>query len=296
MTTSSNYNNYYNNNEMFLSLKEMNTLNDINNTLTITNITKTYDNNNSNNISIESENNNSLYKNNSKYDDIDVNEGNSLSEYKFKIILLGDCGVGKTAIFQRFINNNFIPDYKCTIGCEYKTRSIKLSINAIVELCLWDTAGTEKFQSVTRSYYRDANGIVLIFDLTDKKSFNRLKRWVIEIKEYCLKDAEIILVGNKSDCNNRIIDKEEAKLFAKNYNYKYIETSALNGTNVLLLFETISNKLVEKERINENKDKGKKNKFINYNRANSLNADKYIQKRIRMNDNLPKKDKKSLCC
>jgi GTPase SAR1 family protein len=167
---------------------------------------------------------------------------------------------------------------------------------------LWDTAGTEKFQSVTRSYYKNSNGIVLIFDLTSRKSFNQLKKWVNEINDYCPKESEIILVGNKSDCNYRTIEKEEAQLFAKKNNYDYIETSALNGTNVLLLFETLSKKLVEKENNNESLDNTKTSLFNNrkslnnYYRSNSLSADKYIQRRNNKNKNITKKKDKSSCC
>ena len=290
------YNNF-NNNEILFSMNEMNTILE-NNNLTITNITKAYDNNNdTNNISLDSENKeeNSI----SKYDIENTNE--NLNKYEYKIILLGDVNVGKTAIFQRFLTDKFSNDYHCTINCEYKAHSLKLNNNTFVNLKLWDTAGTEKYRSVTRSYYKNTNGIVLIFDLTVRKSFNQLKKWVNEIKEYCPKESEIILVGNKSDCFNRTVAKEEAKLFAKKNDYDYIETSALNGTNVLLLFETLSKKLVEKEKNNEsfeNKSSLFKNRksLKNYNRTNSLNADKYIKMRTSIKNNSIKKEKKNSCC
>ena len=293
------YNNF-NNNEIVFSMNEMNTLiENSNNNLTITNVTKAYDNNNeTNNISFESE----KKEEKSKYDIFDTTNDNFISnKYKYKIILLGDVGVGKTAIFQRFLTDKFSSDYHCTISCEYKVHSLKLNNNVEVELNLWDTAGTEKFQSVTRSYYKQTDGIVLIFDLTVRKSFNQLKKWVNEIKDYCPKESEIILVGNKSDCLNRTVEKEEAKLFAKKYDYDYIETSALNGTNVLLLFETLSKKLVEKEKNNEsfeNKSSLFKNRksLKNYNRTNSLNADKYIKMRTSIKNNSIKKEKKNSCC
>jgi len=301
MTYYLNDNNNNNNTEILFSMNEMNTIMDINNNVTITNITKAYDNNETDNISTYSENDKEKEENSKSKYDIDLNNEN-LNVYKFKIILLGDVGVGKTAIFQRFITNKFSIDYHCTINCEYKVHSIKLNNNALVKLNLWDTAGTEKFQSVTRSYYKNSNGIVLIFDLTSRKSFNQLKKWVNEINDYCPKESEIILVGNKSDCNNRTIEKEEAQLFAKKNNYDYIETSALNGTNVLLLFETLSKKLVEKENNNESLDNTKTSLFNNrkslnnYYRSNSLNADKFIQRRNNKNKNITKKKDKSSCC
>ena len=302
MTNYFNDNNINNNTDFLFSMNEMNTLIDTNNNITITNITKAYDNNESNNISIDYEKDKEKEENSKSKYDIDLNNEN-LNIYKFKIILLGDVGVGKTAIFQRFITNKFSIDYHCTISCEYKVHSIKLNNNALVKLNLWDTAGTEKFQSVTRSYYKNSNGIVLIFDLTSRKSFNQLKKWVNEINDYCPKESEIILVGNKSDCNDRTIEKEEAQLFAKKNNYDYIETSALNGTNVLLLFETLSKKLVEKEKNNESFENTKtilfnnRKNLNNYYRSNSLNANKYIQMRNNKNKNISKKkDKTSSCC
>ena len=102
-------------------------------------------------------------------------------EYIFKIILIGSSSVGKSSILQRYIQKVFNNSYSCTIGVDFFMKSIDVGEKSI-KLQLWDTAGTEKFQSVTRSYYKQTDGIVLIFDLTVRKSFNQLKKWVNEIK------------------------------------------------------------------------------------------------------------------
>ena len=160
--------------------------------------------------------------------------------------MLGDVAVGKTSIVTRFVDNEFKSTYHCTVGVEYKVKSLKLDPYTNVNLKIWDTCGEEKYRTITRQYYRDTNGVVLVFDLTNKNSFDKLSVWLNDIKEYGSNDTCIILVGNKSDVQDRKLSLfEEGKKLAMNYKMPYIEVSAKTGTNVLAMFENITKKMID---------------------------------------------------
>ena len=169
-----------------------------------------------------------------------------ITTHQFKLIMLGDVAVGKTSIVTRFVDNEFKSTYHCTVGVEYKVKSLKLDPYTNVNLKIWDTCGEEKYRTITRQYYRDSNGVVLVFDLTNKNSFDKLSGWLNDIKEYGPNDICIILVGNKSDVQDRKLSLfEEAKKLAMNYKMPYIEVSAKTGTNVLSMFENITKKMID---------------------------------------------------
>ena len=183
--------------------------------------------------------------------------------HQFKVIMLGDVAVGKTSLVTRFVDNEFKSAYHCTVGVEYKVKSLKIDPYTNVHLKIWDTCGEEKYRTITRQYYRDANGVVLVFDLTNKSSFDKLSGWLHDIKEYGPKDTCVILVGNKSDVQDRkLFLFEEGKKFAMTYKMPYIEVSAKNGTNVLSMFENITKKMIDNVSLNEdNEDDKDKNKI-----------------------------------
>ena len=169
-----------------------------------------------------------------------------ITTHQFKLIMLGDVAVGKTSIVTRFVDNEFKSTYHCTVGVEYKVKSLKLDPYTNVNLKIWDTCGEEKYRTITRQYYRDTNGVVLVFDLTNKNSFDKLSVWLNDIKEYGSNDTCIILVGNKSDVQDRKLSLfEEGKKLAMNYKMPYIEVSAKTGTNVLAMFENITKKMID---------------------------------------------------
>jgi Ras-related protein Rab-11A len=183
---------------------------------------------------------------------------------EFKIILIGNVSVGKTSIFNKFTTGDFSKIYKSTIAAEFKSKLLKVNKNLWAKLVIWDTCGSENFRAVTRQYYRGADGAIVIFDLTDQSSFNDLKKWIKDIKNYGEKDIQIIIVGNKLDLfNQRKVTQSQANNFCNENKYKYIEASAKDGTNLLKIFEELTfdltNKNLQKIKNEENKKSQIKN-------------------------------------
>lgn len=188
--------------------------------------------------------------------------------YEFKVIMLGNVAVGKTAIINRFVDNTFLENYKCTLQTAFRSNSINIDRKSNVNMKIWDTCGEEKYKSLTRQYYRDTHGIILICDLTNVDSFNSLPTWLSDIKKYGPKEYDIILIGNKSDLElQRAISSEEIQIFAERENLTYLEVSAKNGINVLLLFERIAEKMIKtnKESNQSNNDIKRNSNLLSYN-------------------------------
>lgn len=178
--------------------------------------------------------------------DFTLEEKSKKESYQFKIILIGSISVGKTSIISRYITNTFNTSQQSTITVECKTKPIKFSNDKVASLNIWDTCGQEKFRTITRQHYKKANGILLVFDLTNRPSFESVETWYKDIKDNAPSDAEIILVGNKCDLiNQRKISNEEGEQLADKFGMIYKEVSAKNGDNIYLLFETISEKMIE---------------------------------------------------
>ena len=159
-------------------------------------------------------------------------------EYKhnFKFIVIGSSGVGKTSILKRLIDDQFSPDNVSTIGVEYMSTVVEIDGQA-VKLQIWDTAGQEKFRSIAKSYFRHAVGVVLVYDITDRKSFDDLSLWLNDVHSLCDPNASIIMIGNKLDISSqRAVSTSEAQSFATNHQLSYIETSARGGDNVVEAF------------------------------------------------------------
>ena len=168
-------------------------------------------------------------------------------DYIFKLILIGSSGVGKTSILQRYIQKIFNDDYTCTIGVDFFMKSMKID-DKLIKLQLWDTAGTEKFKSITTGYYRGANAAFIVFDLTSRKSFESVSEWIENYYKFSNPDYErhVILIGNKSDLKNeRIITEDEIDDFVKLNKIKYFETSAKNGENIDESFLFIAEQLMK---------------------------------------------------
>ena len=177
---------------------------------------------------------------------IDISQNDDIME--FKIVLIGSASVGKTSIFNKFINGYFSQNYKSTITVEFKIKYMKLDNNLFVKLILWDTCGAEIFRAVTKQYYKNAHAIILVFDLTDQNSFNDLKNiWLNDVKNYGDINTQILIVGNKLDLiEERKISESQVINFCRENGYKYIEACAKEGTNILKIFEELSIDLVTK--------------------------------------------------
>ncbi|XP_040917891.1 ras-related protein Rab-37-like isoform X2 [Toxotes jaculatrix] len=161
-----------------------------------------------------------------------------------KTILVGDSGVGKTSLLVQYDQGKFIPgSFTSTVGIGFTNKVVDVD-NLKVKLQIWDTAGQERFRSVTHAYYRDAQALLLLYDITSKPSFDNIRAWLTEIHEYAQKDVVIMLLGNKSDmAAERVVKTEEGEKLAKEYGVPFMETSAKTGVNVELAFLAIAKEL-----------------------------------------------------
>ena len=165
-------------------------------------------------------------------------------EKTVSILTLGETQVGKTSLILRFIDRVFYYDTKTTIGVDFKVKRINL-LNKNVLVKIWDSAGQERFKTVTRQYYKNAEGVMLIYDVTSQKSFSMIEEWFKSIIENKRKDAQVILIGNKKDMVNRVISAEQGESLAKKFEIKYYETSALSGENVDQVFEELAENILK---------------------------------------------------
>lgn len=167
-----------------------------------------------------------------------------------KFLTLGDSMVGKTSIVLRFVDNVFYEQTKSTIGVDFKTKTINFG-NKKIKIKVWDTAGQERFRTITKQYYKNAEGIILIYDVTESKTFDQIEDWVMNIMDNKQNDAKVILVGNKIDCEERVILKEQGAELAKRFDLPYIETSASTGENVNTIFECLAEEILKTKYIIE---------------------------------------------
>jgi len=166
-------------------------------------------------------------------------------DFLFKIVLIGDCGTGKTCIVERFKTGNFIERHGNTIGVDFSMKTIKVE-SKLVKLQIWDTAGQERFRTITQSYYRSANGVIIVYDITKRSSFSNLQKWIEEVRRYTASNVVIILIGNKCDLDDeREVEFEEAEQMCQ-----YIpeilfvmETSAKENMNVEDAFKCLATEL-----------------------------------------------------
>jgi len=174
-------------------------------------------------------------------------------DYLFKLLIIGDSGVGKSSLMNRFSDNVFSESYINTIGVDFKIRTIDVN-GKMIKLQIWDTAGQERFRTIVSSYYRGAHGIMIVFDITDKDSFNNVKMWSEEIKKYAAPSVKIILIGNKADFESRRqVEYTEAKEYANSNNMNYFETSAKTALNVEKSFFELASLLINNVVVNTNK-------------------------------------------
>ncbi|XP_030567413.1 ras-related protein ORAB-1-like [Drosophila novamexicana] len=160
--------------------------------------------------------------------------------YVFKILMLGDAGVGKTCLLQRFVENRFTGNYKCTVGVDSKIRTVEISGHK-VKLQIWDTAGEERYRSMMSSYYRHVQGIILVFDTTRRRSYQNVDYWLKEIDKHAATNVRVLLVGNKCDAfQGRQVCQQSAAIYAESLGVTYVEASAVTGANVERLFANLA--------------------------------------------------------
>jgi len=165
-------------------------------------------------------------------------------DYLFKLVLIGDSGVGKSCLLLRFADDAFTESYITTIGVDFRFRTIEID-KKVVKLQIWDTAGQERFRTITSAYYRGADGIVMVYDSTDKESFAHIDDWLLEVNRYANESTCKILVANKSDLSTeQAVSRSEAETKAKDLGIGLIESSAKNKTNVEEAFTMIARELV----------------------------------------------------
>eukprot|EP00866_Antonospora_locustae_P001375 jgi/Antlo1/1375/1218 len=174
---------------------------------------------------------------------------NSEYKYLFKMVLIGDSGVGKTSFMKRYTDHVFIQDYISTIGVDFKIKTITVD-GEEVKLQLWDTAGQERFSAITKSYYRGAHGIIVIFDLCNRSSFVSVKNWLKKIDENASPDCEVIILGNKVDVAEGIdVSEDEVNRFLEERGIKkerFYKVSAKENIRVDCVFENLAKILVDK--------------------------------------------------
>jgi len=159
------------------------------------------------------------------------------ADHLFKIVLVGDSGVGKSNLLLRFTRDTFSAEEKSTIGVEFATRVLPMPDGKRVKAQIWDTAGQERYRAITNAYYRGAVGAILIYDISRKESFVNISRWLKELRDHANEDIVLLLVGNKSDmCKGdgspREVSQAEGDELAKLHNLNRMETSAKSGENV----------------------------------------------------------------
>ena len=173
----------------------------------------------------------------------------------FKILTIGESGVGKTCILRRFVENKFLKNHLATIGIDFKTKNLIIN-NKEIKLKIWDTAGQERFRNITTQYYKGADGIVLVYDVTDDGSFEKIRDWMAQIQANAEKDElGLVLLGNKCDVEPRVVTEEQGNKMAEELHISYFETSALTGQGIKEAFEQLARDIMKKKGVGEeNKD------------------------------------------
>ncbi|XP_039265809.2 ras-related protein Rab-8B-like [Styela clava] len=177
----------------------------------------------------------------------EFNNPNPLTKWICKLAIIGDSGTGKTSIIQRYVQNTFSPSHIATIGVDFQEKKVRIA-NRVIKVKIWDTAGQERFRSLTKGYYRGAKGILIVYDITVRKSFDRLEMWVRNVKKWADENTICIILGNKCDREDfREVSKEHGENIAKQYD---METSAKDAININGAFQCLIENVIE-----ENKDK-----------------------------------------
>jgi small GTP-binding protein len=189
---------------------------------------------------------------------------NNKYDHLFKLLIIGESGVGKTCLLLRFTDDSFTANHLTTIGIDFKIKIINLEDKQI-KLQIWDTAGQERFRTITKTYYKGAHGILLVYDVTDDNSFKNIRNWVRQIEQNAQSNVCKVLVGNKSDREDRKVSFDEGSKLAKEFNMQFFETSAKSNYNVNETFTFLTKEIlntcdVKPSNAMKIEDKNKENK------------------------------------
>ena len=167
-------------------------------------------------------------------------------DYLFKILLIGDSGVGKSCLLMRFMDEKYSDTYISTMGVDFKIQTMQID-DKVIKMQIWDTAGQERFRTITSSYYRGAHGIIIVYDITDAESFDNVTNWLKEIERYASKNVDILVVGNKLDLEDkRKVPCGVVEEYTYQENIDCFETSAKENTNVNIFFEKMAKKIMRR--------------------------------------------------
>ena len=192
--------------------------------------------------------NNDITNNNIIHKENKILTSDCETDFLLKIALIGDASTGKTSLSRCFINGPLKNEvnYQITVGLDFFTKIIECG-NYLIKLQLWDTAGQERYQSLTSGYLKGVHGCIIVFDVTKRNTFEKIKSWINLFSEFNNYNKNIIIVGNKIDKNNRIISKNEAQNFCFQNNLSYFETSAITGENVFNSFQFLANLIIKSD-------------------------------------------------
>lgn len=169
--------------------------------------------------------------------------------HTFKILTIGESGVGKTCILRRFVEDKFLKNHLATIGIDFKTKNIIVD-GVQVKLKIWDTAGQERFRNITNQYYKGADGIILVYDVTDRTSFEKIREWMNQIKQNTTEDEiGLVLLGNKCDADLRDVYENDGIELGKELGIQYFESSAMNNINISESFNYLAKQILSKKKI-----------------------------------------------
>lgn len=198
---------------------------------------------------------------------------NQKYDHLFKLLIIGESGVGKTCLLLRFTDDSFTNNHLTTIGIDFKIKIINLEDKQI-KLQIWDTAGQERFRTITKTYYKGAHGIILTYDVTDENSFKNIRNWVKQIEQNAQTNVCKVLVGNKFDKDDRKISYEEGEKLASEYKMKFFETSAKSKYNVNETFTYLTKEIL----LNSDTKNSVDNNNININKVGNQSNNKNNKK------------------
>lgn len=212
-------------------------------------------------------------------------------EYLFKLLLIGNSGVGKSCILMRYADNSFTENFFNTIGVDFKIKTITLN-DQVIKMQIWDTAGQDRFRTLTSSYYRGAHGIIIVYDVTNKESFDNVRQWMQEIEKFASENVNKLLVGNKSDLEEqREVSYEEGVELAKKFDVPFLEVSAKNAIHIEDTFTTMATE-IQARFLKEKTKSGKDKRDFMFGSASTLQLNQTAQENTKETASEQKKN----CC
>ncbi|XP_071946539.1 ras-related protein Rab-26-like [Antedon mediterranea] len=199
--------------------------------------------------------------------------GGEFYDFSCKVMLIGDSGVGKTCLLVRFKDGAFLAgSFISTVGIDFRNKVVDVD-GSKIKLQIWDTAGQERFRSVTHAYYRDAHALLLLYDVANRQSFDHIRSWVAEIKEYASDDVVVMLLGNKADISSdRVVRRDEGEKLARDHGIAFMETSAKTGLNVELAFIAVAKDLRSKKTRKANDPSFSVKQYVDEQKVNPANC------------------------